>query len=57
MKLVDRDGLSYFATKIKQMLSLKSDVGHTHDRVNGYKIIISTTTPTIDDQTIITFVK
>lgn len=57
MKLVDRDGLSYFATKIKQMLALKSDVGHTHDRVNGYKIIISTTTPTIDDQTIITFVK
>ena len=47
----------YYANKIKTLLAGKSDTNHTHDRVNGYKIVVSTSVPTTNDTTIITFVK
>lgn len=54
---LDSTGAQYIITKVKTLLNGKSDTGHTHDRVNGYKIVVSTTVPTTNDQTIITFVK
>lgn len=34
----------------------KSDIGHTHDRVNGYKLVVSGAAPTENDPTVLTFV-
>lgn len=41
---------------IKSALKSKSNIDHTHDRVNGYKVVVSNTAPTVNDTTIITFV-
>lgn len=54
---LDQAGADYLVDKIKALLNGKSDTSHTHDRVNGYKIVVSTTAPTTNDQTVITFVK
>ena len=37
-------------------LSKKADAAHTHDKVNGLKIVTSNTAPTVDDKTVITIV-
>ena len=57
-KFASLQTLNYMWTnKIKPLIDAKADVGHTHDRVNGYKIVVSSTVPTTTDTTIITFVK
>ena len=57
-KLASLQTLNYMWTyKIKPLIDAKADVNHTHDRVNGIKIVVSTSIPTTDDTTIITFVK
>lgn len=56
-KFVDSDGAQRMFEKVKSVTDTKADSSHTHDRVNGYKIVVSTTVPTTNDSTIITFVK
>lgn len=57
-KLASLQTLNYMWTyKIKPLIDAKADANHTHDRVNGIKIVVSTSIPTTDDATIITFVK
>lgn len=56
-KCTGDDALQRIFTNIKSLISTKSDTGHTHDRVNGYKIVVSTTVPTVNDTTVITIVK
>lgn len=57
-KFASSQTLQYlWQNKIKPLIDTKSDNNHTHDRVNGYKIEVSTTVPTSTDTTIITFVK
>lgn len=58
MGYVDDTGLQRLLTKLKTQVDGKADTSHTHDRVNGIKLVVSTTTPTSGtDNTIITFVK
>lgn len=40
--------------RLQQLLSNKANINHTHDRVNGFKIVKSSTVPTTTDNTIIT---
>lgn len=42
---------------LKTKVDGKADNNHTHDRVNGLKLEVSTTAPTTTDTTIITFVR
>ena len=57
MGYADNTGLTRLLTKIKTQVDGKADTSHTHDRVNGVKLVVSTTTPTTQDNTIITVVK
>lgn len=57
LKNADINTLTYFLTKIKALLATKSDINHTHEYVNGIKPVVSTTRPTVDDRTILTFIK
>ena len=56
MKHIDETALTYLIKKIRLALDEKSGVDHTHDRVNGYKIVVSDTAPTVNDTSIITIV-
>lgn len=64
MAYLDKTGLSYFWSTIKSQLSNKSDKGHTHtvdeisgaDTVDGYHIVVSSSEPTTNDSSVITFV-
>jgi hypothetical protein len=56
-KCTGDEALQKIFTNLKSVLSGKSDTSHTHDRVNGYKIVVSDTAPTTDDKTVITIVK
>ena len=56
MKHIDEAALTYLIKKIRTALDEKSGVDHTHDRVNGYKIVVSDTAPTVNDTSIITIV-
>lgn len=51
------ENLKRFLTNLKPKVDAKADANHTHDRVNGLKLEVSTTAPTTTDTTIITFVK
>lgn len=41
---------------IKTALNGKAESDHTHETVNGYKIVVSNTAPTVNDINVITFV-
>ena len=56
-KYADGNSMSRFWYNLQQRLTQKADTTHTHDRVNGLKPVISSTAPTVNDSTIITFVK
>lgn len=57
MGYADSTGLTRLLTNIKTQVDAKASTSHTHDRVNGVKLVVSTTAPTTTDNTIITFVK
>ena len=57
MKYADINALIRFLNNMKALLNTKSNVNHTHEYVNGLKLVVSTTKPTTDDKTIITFVR
>jgi hypothetical protein len=57
MKTATETSLRRLLTNLKTKVDLKADTSHTHDRVNGVKLVVSTTAPTTTDNTIITFVK
>lgn len=57
MKTATETSLRRLLTNLKTKDDLKADTSHTHDRVNGVKLVVSTTAPTTTDNTIITFVK
>ena len=57
MKYADTNTLIRFLNNMKALLNTKSNVNHTHEYVNGLKLVVSTTKPTTDDKTIITFVR
>ena len=56
MKHIDETALTYLIKKIRLSLEEKSGVDHTHERVNGYKIVVSDTAPTVNDTSVITIV-
>lgn len=56
-KYADGTSMSRFLYNLRQLIAQKADTSHTHERVNGLKPVISTTAPTTNDNTIITFVK
>ncbi len=56
MKHIDETALTYLIKKIRLALEEKSSVDHTHERVNGYKIVVSDTAPTVNDTSVITIV-
>ena len=56
MKHIDETALTYLIKKIRLALEEKSSVDHTHARVNGYKIVVSDTAPTVNDTSVITIV-
>lgn len=56
IKYLGESALQRLVFKIKNALAEKSNEGHTHDRVNGYKIVVSNTVPTVNDGSIITIV-
>lgn len=55
-KYTDSTGLARVLTKLKTVLDGKADSFHSHDRVNGLKPVVSSSVPTTNDATIITFV-
>lgn len=57
MKYADTNSLIRFLNNMKTILNTKSNVNHTHEYVNGLKLVVSTTKPTTNDKTIITFVR
>ena len=57
MKTATETSLRRLLTNLKTKVDLKADTSHTHDRVYGVKLVVSTTAPTTTDNTIITFVK
>lgn len=58
MGYADSTGLTRLLTNIKTQVDAKASTSHTHDRVNGVKLVVSSTTPASGtDSTIITFVK
>lgn len=56
VKYINEVSLRRLISKIKSALAAKSDTSHTHDRVNGYKVVVSETVPTINDTLVITIV-
>lgn len=52
--LTDDTTLNRVRYQLQLLLSNKSNVGHTHDRINGLKIVKSSSVPTTTDTTIIT---
>ena len=56
MKLVKPEQTEHYIDKLTDVLSGKSNATHRHARVNGLKVVVTDTAPTVDDESVLTLV-
>ena len=56
MKYTEYESLEQFLENFKPKLTAKSPLEHSHNMVNGLSIVISETSPTANDESVITLV-
>lgn len=56
MKLVNPEQTKHYIDKLADVLGGKSNATHRHARVNGLKVVVTDTAPTVDDESVLTLV-
>lgn len=56
MKLVKPEQTEHYIEKLADVLDGKSNATHKHARVNGLKVVVTDTAPTVDDESVLTLV-
>lgn len=56
MKLVNPEQTKHYIDKLADVLDGKSNATHRHARVNGLKVVVTDTAPTVDDESVLTLV-
>lgn len=56
MKLADDSSILRYLTDLKSKLDLKAPATHRHARVNGLKVVVADTAPTVNDESVITLI-
>lgn len=56
MKLVKPEQTEHYIDKLTDVLSGKSNATHRHARVNGLKVVVTDTAPTVNDESVLTLV-
>ena len=56
MKLVKPEQTEHYIEKLADVLDGKSNATHKHARVNGLKVVVTDTAPTVNDESVLTLV-
>ena len=56
MKLVKPEQTEHYIEKLADVLGGKSNATHKHARVNGLKVVVTDTAPTVNDESVLTLV-
>lgn len=56
MKLVKPEQTEHYIDKLADVLNGKSNATHRHARVNGLKVVVTDTAPTVNDESVLTLV-
>lgn len=56
MKLVNPEQTKHYIEKLADVLDGKSNATHKHARVNGLKVVVTDTAPTVNDESVLTLV-